>query len=99
MIFKVDYSKLYETGESVEKENKQLNETLNALLKIIDDLGSCWTGLDYENFKNASETYIKNLNKTTKDIEYIGSFMKEAASVYCDNDIEWDKQIKGVDEM
>lgn len=100
MDFKVDYVRIFDIGEILERENEELNKLLENLLKIIDNLSNCWSGTDYENFRIAATTYIKNLSLTITDIEYIGKFMQKASRVYSNSDEEWAKQVDkiGADE-
>ena len=96
MDFKVDYLRVFDIGEMLERENEELVKSLEKLAKIIEDLSQSWTGADYENFKTSTTAYIKSLNSTTADIEYISKFMQSASVTYSDDDAGWAKQIKEI---
>ena len=100
MDFKVDYIKVNEIGSNLEKENEDLISTLEDLVKIIEGLNESWQGVDYDNFKEVSTTYIKNLYFTTEELKYIGKFMQTASYTYQTGDEGWAKEVKqiGVDE-
>lgn len=96
MNFKVDYFRLNEIGTSLSQKNEELEENLEKLTKIIEELNASWQGVDYDNFKEVSTTYIKNLDVTTQELNYIGEFMKIASSKYQENDNGWANEVKRI---
>ena len=96
MELKVDYVKVSDTGKDLEKENKSLSESLEDLLKIIEDLRSSWDGVDYNTFKRESSEYIVGLNKMIGNVDYLAKFMKKAAVKYSSTDNEWAKTMKKI---
>lgn len=98
MDFKVDYLRLHDIGTSLEKKNEELEENLEKLIKIIEELNTSWQGIDYDNFKGVSTTYIKNLNITTQELNYIAEYMKIASKSYQENDNGWANEVKRITE-
>lgn len=98
MDFKVDYLRLHDIGTSLAKKNEELEENLEKLIKIIEELNTSWQGIDYDNFKGVSTTYIKNLNITTQELNYIAEYMKIASKSYQENDNGWANEVKRITE-
>lgn len=96
MDFKVDYYRLNEIGTSLVQKNEELEENLEKLINIIEELNRSWQGVDYDNFKEVSTTYIKKLNVTTQELNYIGEFMKIASRNYQENDNGWANEVRKI---
>lgn len=96
MDFKVDYYRLNEIGTSLVQKNEELEENLEKLINIIEKLNRSWQGVDYDNFKEVSTTYIKKLNVTTQELNYIGEFMRIASRNYQENDNGWANEVRKI---
>ena len=94
MEVKVDYGKIYDIGTNVIKENDDLLTNLNDIMKIIDEIGECWQGTDYNNFKNNSITYISKQEEMLKQLEFMGKYMTFASGVYTDYNETWGEKMK-----
>ena len=100
MVFRVDYVKLNEISKKLEEHTEDLYNTFEDAIKIVENLNNSWKGTDYDNFKEVSTTYIKNLYKSIDELNYIASFLNTASNTYSKNDNEWAKDLKkiGVDD-
>ena len=96
MDFKVDYIKVDEIGNNLEKQDEDLAESFEDLLKIIDKLKDSWDGIDYNNFKATSCEYILGLNGLIGELDYLAKFMKKASKTYSDNDLGWLEKVKKI---
>lgn len=96
MEVKVDYGKLYDLGSDVLKESDTLITDLNDIMSIIDEIGECWQGVDYNNFKNTAITYIQEQEDITKQIEFMGKFMTYASGVYTDYNETWGEKMRRI---
>ncbi len=96
MDFKVDYYRIFDIGDALEVENNEFKELLDNLIKNIEELGASWEGADYENFKENATTYIKNLENTYNELDYIAKFIKKSSNVYSDSDEAWAKNMKEI---
>ena len=92
----VDYNKIKDIGDQVLNKNEELTSTLSEIIKIIYELSNGWSGPDCENFQIVSITYIKNLEKITNRIQYIGEFLKKASSNYQEFDTGWKSTMQEV---
>lgn len=99
MDFRVDYIKVNETGLDLEAETQNLIKKFKELLKIVDNFETCWSGSDYQSFKENFINYVLSINPMIDNIEYISKFMQKAANNYSDNDNDWLNDVKkiGVD--
>ena len=98
MDFKVDYNKINEINILLNKNIEDLATTLNEMLKIINELSDYWNGIDYENFKLQSTSYIKEKNKMVDNLAYISNFLKKASDGYSQNDMGWQEEIRKIGE-
>jgi len=89
MDIKVDYGKIHGIGSDIIKDNQKLTSNFNDLLTIIDDLKDCWEGVDYENFRNTSISFIEEQKEMLNQIEFMGKYMVYASNVYSDFDEHW----------
>lgn len=96
MEFKVDYITVLGIGNDLLKETNELEETLEHMLTLIEELNSCWKGIDYENFANNASVYIKNLNFNIQELKFLSNFIKLAAGKYSDSDLEFARRIRKV---
>lgn len=96
MDFKVDYNALGELGEEVVKQNDNLESLFKDLIDLINDLDTGWVGPDCENFKSIATKYIKDLNRITSEIGYIGNYMENTSKVYSNNDNNWQLNMKKI---
>lgn len=98
MDFKVNYDIINDVGSNVFKEAEKLEKTLSEILTLIEKLGTCWSGIDYNEFAGASTTYIKNLRFNVEELKTLGKFIQLASSIYQETDQEWEKKIKEMEE-
>ena len=96
MDFKVDYNALKDLGGEVKKQNDNLESLFKDLIGLIDELDTGWVGPDCENFKSISTKYIKDLNRITAEIGYIGSYLENTSEVYSNNDNNWQLSMKKI---
>jgi len=78
-----DYDKIETIGNNLLNKKNDLDKQFSDLTKIItDDINRGWSGEVYEQFKGKSLTYIKNLDKTLNDLNYVGEYLSKASRTY-----------------
>ena len=83
MRINADYEKIGNIGNNILNKKDELERQLSDLMKIIsDDINRGWSGEVYEQFKGKSLTYIKNLDKTLNDLNYVGEYLNKASRIY-----------------
>lgn len=83
MIVVADYEKISDVGRRTIQKKEELDSQLNELMSIIsNDIRLGWNGEVYENFKDKSLTYLKNLRKVLNDLNYVGDYLAKVSQTY-----------------
>ncbi len=98
MDFKANYEIINDVGAKVYKEAEQLEQDFKDILALIEQLGTCWAGIDYTDFAGYSSAYVKNLSFNVEELKTLAKFIQLASSVYLETDLEWEKKIKEMGE-
>lgn len=98
MDFKVDYNRTLEIGNSLKNEVLELDKLFKEILLLIEELSTCWSGIDYDNFSQNTYAYIKNLKFNIEELKFLANFIQLASKSYSDTDDEWGGKIRKMGE-
>jgi uncharacterized protein YukE len=98
MDIKVDYDKINNIGSDVVRNDEELTSMFSDLLTIIDNLKECWEGVDYENFKTTSVSFLEEQRPLLNQIEFMGKYMIHASNVYSKFDENWGESMRRMGE-
>ena len=96
MNLQVKYTTVSEITKMLTIENDELINIIKNMLTTVENLNNYWQGEDYVNFASNFKAYIDDLNITISELNYLFSFMKEAANKYSDNDKNWEITMKKI---
>ena len=90
----VDYDELSKTGKFFDEKNKEIDNTINNIEKVLDRLDTAWEGDDMKTFKDKYSSIIKEQREKRKEVEVLGQIVNIVSKNYSDKDSEWQEKIK-----
>ena len=90
----VDYDELSKTGKFFDEKNKEIDNTINNIEKVLDRLDTAWEGDDMKTFKDKYSSIIKEQREKRKEVEVLSQIVNIVSKNYSDKDSEWQEKIK-----
>ena len=90
----VDYDELSKTGKFFDEKNKEIDNPINKIEKVLDRLDTAWEGDDMKTFKDKYSSIIKEQREKRKEVEVLSQIVNIVSKNYSDKDSEWQEKIK-----
>ena len=97
MYIKAEYQNISSLGEYLIAVATDYNEDVDAMIKDLEELGSYWSGPDYENYKKAYRSYLQNIKTTYIELNAFGNALKKVGNLYEEVDVNFDNTVKKVE--
>ena len=99
MVFKVDYDKVSEVGQSFQEKSEKLNSLYYDLIDICKEIDENWKSEDSTIYLSHMATFILSKIDENETLFDTGRVLSKVSSRYSDQDDKWIKDLLNNEEL
>jgi len=94
MKLKANYKEIEHVAKNVYNKSIEIEEDMVEMIKLIENIKTCWSGEDSDVFRLNSSIYVRNIAINTNELKNLCNFIKHISLRYEEKDVLFENTMK-----